>query len=102
MQGKPRVHAVHLRLPIDCCALFCVPPAPRPAAAAAPAVAAAALPGSMQGKPRVHAIHLRLPIDCCASFCVPPAPPGRKPSWPLQHRHNDQQRQRRQQHCRGR
>ncbi|KAE8887968.1 hypothetical protein PF003_g27983 [Phytophthora fragariae] len=28
MQGKPRVHAVHLRLPTDCCASFCVPSAP--------------------------------------------------------------------------
>ncbi|KAE9262676.1 hypothetical protein PF008_g32538 [Phytophthora fragariae] len=27
MHGKPRVHAVHLWLPTDCCALFCVPPA---------------------------------------------------------------------------
>ncbi|KAE8951447.1 hypothetical protein PR003_g32699 [Phytophthora rubi] len=44
-----------------------------------PAASASALPGSTQ------------------------APPGRKPSWPLQHRHcdHDQQRQRqRQLHCR--
>ncbi|KAE9165484.1 hypothetical protein PF005_g29584 [Phytophthora fragariae] len=73
-EGKPLVHAVHLRLPTDCCALFCVPPTPPPPAAAAPAAAAAAtaaLPGSMQ------------------------APPERKPNWPLQHRPRDQQQQRR-------
>ncbi|KAE9071578.1 hypothetical protein PF010_g25822 [Phytophthora fragariae] len=28
MPGKLRVHAIHLWLPIDCCASFCVPPAP--------------------------------------------------------------------------
>ncbi|KAE9034783.1 hypothetical protein PR001_g9588 [Phytophthora rubi] len=37
MQGKQSVHLLVLQLvlPTDCCALFCVPPAPRPAATAA-------------------------------------------------------------------